>query len=74
MGVFCLTKYVKIGYYIFMFGSIVYFILRISLVASLCTFIWLFVEARTQLTRILRAALLLLGLLVILAVLRITGQ
>lgn len=65
---------VKIGYYMFMFGRIALFVLRISLVAALWIFIWRFVEPRTQHMRILRAALLVLGLLVILAVLRLAGQ
>ena len=65
---------VKIGYYMFMFGRIALFVLRISLVAALWTFIWRFVEPRTQQMRILRAALLVRGLLVILAVLRLAGQ
>jgi hypothetical protein len=74
MGIFCLTSPGKIGYYIIMFGRIALFVLRISLVATLWTFIWRFVEPRTQHMRILRAALLVLGLLVILAVLRLAGQ
>ena len=57
-----------------MFGSIVSFVLRIGLIAALWVFIWGFVEPRTQLMRILRAALLLLGLLGVLAALRITGR
>jgi len=57
-----------------MFGSTISLVLRIWLIVAFWAFIWRFVEPRTQLMRILRAALLLLGLLAILAVLRITGR
>ena len=73
MGCFCLTFPVKIGYNVSMFGRIVSFVLRIWLVVAFWVFVWQFVGARTQLMRILRAALLLLGLLVILTMLRVTG-
>jgi hypothetical protein len=73
MGYFHLTFLVKMGYNVSMFGSIVLFVLRIGLIAVLWAFIWQVVEPRTQLMRILRAALLLLGLLGILVVLRLTG-
>jgi hypothetical protein len=56
-----------------MFGSIISFLLRMGLIAALWVFVWRLVEPRTQLMRILRAAVLLAGLLGILAVLRITG-
>jgi membrane-bound ClpP family serine protease len=45
-----------------------------SLVVAIWAFVWRFVEPKTQLMRILRAALLVLGLLAVLAVIRITGQ
>jgi hypothetical protein len=73
MGYFHLTFLVKMGYNVAMVGSIVLFVLRIGLIAVLWAFIWRVVEPRTQLMRILRAALLLLGLLGILVVLRLTG-
>jgi len=57
-----------------MFRSIIFFVLRISLIAMLWAFVWRFIEPKTQLMRVLRAALLVLGLLAILAMLRITGQ
>ena len=72
-GYFCLTFLVKIGYNMSMFRNILSFILRILLIAVLWAFIWRLVEPKTQLMRILRAVLLVLGLLVILAVLRVTG-
>ena len=56
-----------------MLGDILSFVLRIWLVVALWAFVWKFVEPRTQLMRILRAALLVFGLLGILAVLRIAG-
>jgi hypothetical protein len=57
-----------------MFRSIIFFVLRISLIAALWVAVWKFIEPKTQLMRILRAALLVLGLLVVLAMLKITGQ
>jgi hypothetical protein len=62
------------GYYKYMFRGIVFFVLRISLIAALWAFVWKFIEPKTQLMRVLRAALLVLGLLAILAMLKITGQ
>jgi len=56
------------------FRNFISFILRIWLIVALWALIWRFVEPRTQLMRILRAALLLLGLLVILALVRITAS
>lgn len=74
IGHFLLDLYVKIDYLDYMFRSLVFFVLRISLIAALWASVWKFIEPKTQLMRILRAALLVLGLLVILAVLKITGQ
>ena len=56
-----------------MLESILSFALRVWLIAAFWAFIWRFVEPRTQFMRILRAALLVLGLSGILAVLRLTG-
>ena len=74
MGSFCLTLIVKIGYNVLMFGSLISFVLRVLLIAVFWVFVWRVVEPRTQAMRILRATLLLLGLLAILAVIRVTGQ
>ena len=74
IGYFVLDLNVKIRYYRCMFGSIIFFVLRVSLIAALWAFVWKFIEPKTQLMRILRAALLVLGLLFILAMLKITGQ
>ena len=74
MEYFLLDSNDKIGYSKYMFRSIVFFVLRISLIAALWAFVWKFIEPKTQLMRVLRAALLVLGLLVLLAMLKITGQ
>lgn len=73
MGIFCLTFVVKIGYTIVMFMRFMSFVLRIWLIAAFWVVVWRFVEPRTQAMRILRAALLVLGLLGILALSRIMG-
>ena len=57
-----------------MFTEFISFILRISLIVALWAFVWKLLEPRTQLMRILRAAVLLLGLLGVLAVLKMTGR
>jgi hypothetical protein len=74
MGYFLLDLSIKIGYCKYMFRDIVFFVLRISLIVALWAFVWKFIEPKTQLMRILRAALLVLGLLVVLTMLKITGQ
>jgi len=74
MGHFLLDCIDKIGYHKYMFRSIIFFVLRISLIAALWISVWKLIEPKTQLMRILRAALLVLGLLVVLAMLKITGQ
>jgi hypothetical protein len=68
-----LTLHGKIGYNISMAGDIISFVLRITLVVTLCQFVWRFVKPRTQLMRVLRAALLVLTLLGILVILRSAG-
>ena len=74
MGYFVLDINDKIGYFRYMFRGIVFFVLRISLILALWAFVWKFIEPKTQLMRVLRAALLVLGLLVILTMLKVTGQ
>lgn len=64
---------VKMGYFNYMMRSIVFFILRLSLVVTIWAFIWRYLEPRTQLMRIMRAALLLLCLLGVMAVVKLTG-
>lgn len=56
-----------------MVGGVIHFVLRVLLIALIFFFVWRFVEPRTQLLRILRATLLVLGLLAALAFIRITG-
>jgi hypothetical protein len=57
-----------------MFIDVISLILRTCLIAVFWFFVWRYIEPRTQRMRILRAALLVLGLLVILAMVRVTGQ
>jgi len=73
IGNLCLTLLVKIGYNANMIEEVVSFALRISLIATLCLFVWRYVKPRTQLMRVFRAALLVLVLLAVLVVLRVTG-
>ena len=72
-GHFYLDLRVKIGYFGSMFRSILFFALHLSLIATTFAFVWRFVEPKTQLMRIMRAALLVLGLLAVLAVVKVTG-
>ena len=74
MGPLRLTCRDKIGYNALMLRDLISFVLRMGLVAAIWAFVWRLVQPRTQLMRIFRAALLLLGLLAVLAVVRITGQ
>ena len=57
-----------------MLSSLISFVLRIWLIVAFWAFIWGLVKPKTQMLRILRATLLLLGLLGILAALKIVGQ
>ena len=74
MGKIYLTSIVNLGYNKSMFTNFISFILRILLIVVVWFFAWRLLEPRTQLMRILRAAVLLLGLLGLLVVLRIAGQ
>lgn len=56
-----------------MLRSVLFFALRFSLVVAIWAFLWQHLEPRTQLTRILRAALLVLCLLGVMAVVKLTG-
>jgi len=71
---FFLDLNVKMGYCDAMFINIASLVLRMLLVAVTCVFVWQFVEPKTQPMRILRAALLVLSLLAVLAVVKITGM
>jgi len=74
IGKIHLTLYIKMGYYMTMLTEFISFILRISLIVALWVFVWKILEPRTQLMRILRAVVLLLGLLGVLVLLRMTGR
>jgi peptidoglycan/LPS O-acetylase OafA/YrhL len=56
-----------------MVGDVIIFVLRICLVAVIAAFFWRLIEPKTQQARILRAALLVGGLLVTLVVIRSIG-
>ena len=73
MGNFLLDLNVNLGYLSYMVSSYVFFVLRLSLVVAIWAFIWRYLEPRTQLMRIMRAALLLLCLLGVMAVVKLTG-
>ena len=73
LGIFLLTSGVKIGYDTSMVRDVLTFVFRIGLVVGFWGFVWSFVKPRTQLLRICRALLLVLGLLGIWAVLQMAG-
>ena len=56
-----------------MFEGIISFALRMWLIAAVWAVVWRYVKPKSQSMRLLRAALLVLGLLGVLAVTRITG-
>ena len=56
-----------------MFRTIVLFALRSSLIVVIWAFIWRYLEPKTQLMRIMRAALLALCMLGVMAFLKLTG-
>ena len=73
MGKFYLDLRGKIGYLGCMLRSILFFALRFSLILAIWAFLWRYLEPKTQLMRIMRAALLLLCLLGVMAVVKLTG-
>ena len=73
MGNLYLTCHVKIGYNGLMLDDSIYLLLRLGLIIAFCSFIWHVIKPKTQLMRTLRAALLVLGLVCILVVLRTVG-
>jgi hypothetical protein len=73
MGNFGLTKNDSMVYNFAMAGSAIIFVLRICLVAVVAAFFWRLIEPKTKQARILRAGLLVVGLLVTWAVVRIIG-
>jgi hypothetical protein len=56
-----------------MLSEKILFILRLLLIAAVWVFVWRLIQPKTQAMRILRAALLILALLTVLAVTRVTG-
>jgi hypothetical protein len=73
MGKIYLTKNDKMVYNPNMIGSVIIFVLRICLVAVVATFLWRLIEPKTKQARVLRAGLLVVGMLVVLIVVRIFG-
>jgi hypothetical protein len=61
------------GYNTAMIEEVVSFVLRISLVVTICLFVWRYVKPRTQLMRVFRAAILVIVLFAILVLLRVMG-
>jgi hypothetical protein len=57
-----------------MFVNTLSFVVRLWIIIAFWLFVWKVVEPKTQLMRVLRAALLVIGFLGILGLLRITGQ
>ena len=62
---------VKIGYNLSMLINTIHFVLRLALIVMIWVCVWKSMKPKTQLMRVLRAALLVVGLLGVLAVLRI---
>ena len=56
-----------------MVGNLIIFVLRICLVAVIGAFFWRLIEPKTKQARVLRAGLLVVGLLVTLVVVRSIG-
>lgn len=73
MGNLGLNRNCKIGYNAAMVRDVIAFVLRIGLVVGVWGLIWSFCEPKTQALRVLRAALLVLGLLGVWAILSIAG-
>jgi hypothetical protein len=73
MGKINLTKNDNMVYNFNMVASTIIFVLRICLVAVIAAFLWRLIEPKTQQARIFRAGLLVVGLLITWAVVRIIG-
>ena len=73
MGKIRLTKNDKMVYNSNMVASVIIFVLRICLVAVVATFFWQLIEPKTKQARVIRAGLLVAGMLVVLVVVRIFG-
>ena len=73
MGKIYLTQNDNIVYNSNMIGSAIIFVLRVCLVTVVGAFFWRLIEPKTKQARILRAALLVVGLLATLVVVRSIG-
>jgi hypothetical protein len=56
-----------------MVGSLILFVLRICLIATIWAAVWRYVEPKTSAMRVVRAALLVIALLLTLATVRTLG-
>jgi hypothetical protein len=56
-----------------MVGSAIIFVLRMCLIATIWAAVWLYVEPRTKVMRVIRAALLVVALLLTLAAMKTVG-
>ncbi len=56
-----------------MLRDLLIFVLRVGLVAAVWVFVWRLIRPKTQVMRIVRAALLALGLLIVLAAMRVVA-
>ena len=74
MGDLCLTRPVNLGYNKSMFVSIISFVLRLWLIVAVVVCVWKFVKPETRGMRLLRAALLVLGLLFVLTIVRAASE
>ena len=74
MGSLFLTQSVKLGYNKSMFARIISFVLRLWLIVAVFACVWKFVKPETRGMRLLRAVLLVLGLLFVLSIVRAAGQ
>jgi hypothetical protein len=56
-----------------MVGSFILFVLRMCLIATIWAAVWLYVEPKTRVMRVIRAALLVVALLLTLAAMKTFG-
>jgi len=56
-----------------MVGSFILFVLRVCLIAVIWAAVWLYVEPKTKVMRVIRAALLVVALLLTLAAMKTLG-
>ena len=73
LGYLHLTQYGGMGYIGGMLADLILFVLRLLLTATMCGFVWTLMKPATQFMRIVRAALLVLCLLLVLVAMRGAG-